>query len=65
MIKTVSSMRCDCGARIRVIGESEGDIPPAISVAECPQCGDEQVIYAAGKILSVTLEMARSQPAGE
>ena len=65
MITTIFSWRCECGARIGVIGESEGDNPAAASVAECPQCGDERLIHAVGKILSVTLEGARSEPAGE
>src|SRR6516162_2683048 len=50
MITTIFSWRCECGARIGVIGESEGDNPAATSVAECPQCGDERLIRAVGKI---------------
>jgi hypothetical protein len=52
MVTLVSTGRCKCGTRIKVIGETEHDNTSASSVAECPQCGDRQTIHT-GKIISV------------
>jgi hypothetical protein len=55
MIHSVSIWRCKCGARINVLGEADQNQPLATAVAECPTCGDRQVICGA-RILSVTQE---------
>jgi hypothetical protein len=55
MITTVSTWRCKCGARVKALGEGDQNQPLATAVAECPTCGDKQVIHAA-HILGVTHE---------
>jgi hypothetical protein len=55
MITSVSTWRCKCGIRIKVVGETDRRQPHVTSVAECPNCGDEQIIYAA-RIVSTTQE---------
>jgi hypothetical protein len=55
MNTNVSTWRCKCGTRIKVLGAVDKDHPRATVVAECPTCGDKQVIYAA-RILFVTQE---------
>jgi hypothetical protein len=51
----VSTWRCKCGTRIKVLGAVDKDHLQARTVAECPTCGDKQVVYAA-RILFVTQE---------
>lgn len=55
MITAVSTWKCKCGTRIKVIGETPKDRPSATQVVACPACGDKQTIYGA-QILSVTSE---------
>lgn len=55
MITTVSTWRCKCDTRIKVVSETPKDNPLATSMAECPKCGDQQVIYGV-RILSITVE---------
>jgi len=53
---TVSAWRCKCGTRIKVLGAMDKDHRRATAVAQCPTCGDKQVVYAAS-ILYVTQEL--------
>jgi hypothetical protein len=55
MIRTTSTWRCRCGANIKVVGETERNKPLATALAQCPKCGDQQVIYA-GRIIAITVE---------
>jgi hypothetical protein len=57
----VSTWRCKCGTRIKVLGAVDKDHLQATAVAECPTCGDKQVVYAA-HILFVTQEAEAAQP---
>jgi hypothetical protein len=54
MITTVSTWRCKCGAHIKVVGQAEKN-QPSTQKAQCPKCGDSQLIYCE-KILSITVE---------
>jgi hypothetical protein len=60
MITTTSTWRCRCGVNIKVVGETERKKPLATSIAQCPKCGDQQVIYS-GRILSISID--REEPA--
>jgi hypothetical protein len=53
MVTVVAAWRCDCGIRIKVIGEIEAHHALASSIAECPRCGDQQLVYAS-QIVSVS-----------
>jgi hypothetical protein len=55
MISTVSTWRCKCGVRVKVVGEAEQDKPSATVTATCPHCGDSQLIYT-DRIISITTE---------
>jgi len=55
MIRTVSTWRCRCGVNIKVVGETERAEPLATALAECPSCGDLQVIYSR-RIISIDIE---------
>ena len=52
IMTTVSSWRCKCGTRIKVVGERDRTQEPNRIPAACPKCGDKQVIYT-DRILSV------------
>jgi hypothetical protein len=55
MSTAVLSWRCKCGARLKVLGETDQDQPLAVSVARCPECLEMQVIHCC-RIHSVTVE---------
>jgi hypothetical protein len=55
MITTVSTWRCKCGARIKVVGQTPKGQPSPTQPAACPQCGDTQMIYGT-TILSISIE---------
>jgi hypothetical protein len=55
MITSVSTWRCKCGIRIKVIGESDPANAGQTVKAACPKCGDEQVINAM-KLVSITTD---------
>jgi hypothetical protein len=55
MITSISTWRCKCGVRVKVVSQTPKAEPTAAGKATCPNCGDSQVIY--GKtILSITTE---------
>jgi hypothetical protein len=56
MVTLVSTWRCKCGTRIKLIGETETDNLAPSSVAECPRCGDRQTVRTA-KIISVSQDI--------
>jgi hypothetical protein len=51
--------RCKCGLRVKAIGETPKNKPGATVTAQCPNCGDGQLIYANG---SFRLRMKRTNP---
>jgi DNA-directed RNA polymerase subunit RPC12/RpoP len=55
MITTISTWRCRCGTRVKVIGQTPKDKPSATQYAACPTCGDKQIIYGE-TIVSVSTE---------
>jgi hypothetical protein len=55
MVGIVALWRCKCGARVKVVTETDSNRPSYTQVAICPKCGDARVIHA-GKIVSVTAE---------
>lgn len=61
MITAVSTWRCKCGVRIKVIGETPKDKPSATQSVSCPTCGDSQTIYGE-KVVSVTIEKDTQVP---
>jgi len=61
MITMISSWRCKCGVNIKVEGEYERARPLATSIAQCPKCGDRQVIYS-GRIITTIVEEAVARP---
>ena len=46
MMTTTAAWQCKCGLKIMVIGEMDRNNPSETTIAECPSCGDRQVIYA-------------------
>jgi hypothetical protein len=46
MNKAVFSWRCQCGMRIKVVGETDPGDPAAKATVKCPGCGDEQTLSA-------------------
>jgi len=46
MITSVSTWRCKCGVRVKVVAEVDHDTPTATVIAACPNCKDRQVVYA-------------------
>src|ERR1041385_1153803 len=57
VITTVATWSCECGASIKAIGETDRSGPETKIVATCPNCGENQDIYA-HRIISVTCEKA-------
>jgi len=55
MMNSVSTWRCKCGVRIKVVAEAHENKPAATQTAVCPSCGDEQAVYGE-KIISITAE---------
>jgi hypothetical protein len=55
MITSTSVWWCKCGVQVKVIGQTDWYTPHEKVTAECPNCGDRQVIYA-HRIISVTAE---------
>jgi len=66
MSTVVTTWRCKCGARLKVLGETEQDQPLAVSVATCPDCLNTQVIHCV-RIHSVTVDRdeAAHAPTGQ
>jgi hypothetical protein len=55
MITSVATWRCQCGTVVKVVTETDranSDAPDRLN-AECPECGEAQVIYG-HRIVSVT-----------
>jgi hypothetical protein len=57
----IATLRCKCGLRLKVEGEIAKEDPQATSLAECPNCGDQQVVYV-GRIRSITVEKDETAP---
>jgi hypothetical protein len=56
MIATIATWVCKCGTRVKVKAEIDRQRPIHATVtASCPDCGDEQAIYA-HRIVAVTGE---------
>jgi hypothetical protein len=55
MITIVATWRCKCGTRVKVIAETDRAKPTATVIAACPDCGDEQEVYA-HRVISVVSE---------
>ena len=55
MIATVSTWRCKCGARLKVICQTPKNKQSATRVAAGPKCGDTQMVYG-DTIISITVE---------
>src|SRR5262249_53884191 len=55
MITSVAVWRCECGVTIKVVTETDRARIAEIDhlTASCPNCGDEQLVYA-HRIISVT-----------
>jgi len=60
MIMSVSTWRCKCGIRIKVVGESDPAKAGETITAACPECGDEQVINAV-KLVSITTDNDKAE----
>jgi hypothetical protein len=55
MINVVFSWRCKCGARVKVLGETDAANPTAKSTVKCPGCNDPQTLVVS-KVVSVVQE---------
>jgi hypothetical protein len=53
IITLVASWRCQCGAHIKVLAETDRDKPiVATRSAACPECGNQQTVYGE-RIISI------------
>jgi len=52
MITTVSTWRCKCGLRVKVVSELKRENGGEKLMVACPNCGDKELIYA-DRIVSV------------
>src|SRR5437762_8503354 len=53
MINDVLSRRCKCGVSVKVVSETDPDIPMAKPTVKCPACLEEQTLTAS-TVLSIT-----------
>jgi ribosomal protein S27E len=56
MITGVATWRCKCGVSVKVVTETDrANSNPDRLIASCPNCKDEQAVYA-HRIISVTVD---------
>jgi ribosomal protein S27E len=55
-MQKVSTWRCKCGVRIKVVTEHDPKTPGDKIEVKCPSCGDKQMVYGS-KVISLTKEM--------
>jgi hypothetical protein len=53
-MSAVAMWKCKCGSSLKVLAQSDREKPSITSTVSCPQCGEQEVIYAE-KIVSVAI----------
>jgi hypothetical protein len=66
MITSVATWRCNCGAGIKVVTETDRGNSEELDrlKAACPNCGDPQIIYG-HRIVTITVERQWSENSSE
>ena len=63
MIHSVSTWRCKCGVRVKVVSQVDENKPRATALASCPNCNEPQMMNA-NRIIAISHQTIETLPNG-
>jgi hypothetical protein len=63
MIHSVSTWRCTCGVRVKVVSEVDENKPRATALASCPNCNEPHMMNA-NRIIAISHQTIETLPNG-
>ena len=63
VIRTVSTWRCKCGVRVKVVSEVDENTPRATVLASCPNCNELHMMNA-NRIIAISHQTIETLPDG-